>query len=128
MNGKRRNQVGSIKPVSTPISYRINQVIVKEFTSKTLVKLNPAATKNAGVIAARLGLQTKEVTKEGKRRRNSKEGFTEMNKDRKMENNIGSKVIQANPKIAEKSMKKSRSWEAKSSTDKGNEENDLTRT
>ena len=51
-----------------------------------------------------------------------------MNKDRKMENNIGSKVIQANPKIAEKPMKKSRSWEAKSSTDKGNEENDLTRT
>jgi len=93
VNRKRRNQVGSIKPVSTPISYRINQVIVKEFTSKTLAKLNPAATKNAGVIAARLGLQMKEVTKEGKRRRNSKESFTEMNKDRKMEDSIGSKMI-----------------------------------
>ena len=77
---------------------------------------------------ARLRLQTKEVTKEGKRRRNSKEGFTEMNKDRKMENSIGSKMIQANPKIAKKPMKKSRSQEAKSSTNKGNEENDLTRT
>ena len=51
-----------------------------------------------------------------------------MNKDRKMENSIGSKVIQANPKIVEKSMKKSISQEAKSSTDKGNEENNLTRT
>ena len=58
-----------------------------------MVKLNLAATKNVGVIAARLGLQTKEVTKEGKRRLNSKEGFTEMNKDRKMENSIGSKMI-----------------------------------
>ena len=60
--------------------------------------------------------------------RNSKESFTKMNKDRKMKDNIGSKMIQANPKIAEKPMKKSRSREAKSSTDKGNEENDLTRT
>ena len=37
----------------------------------------------------------KEVTKERKRGRNSKEGFTEMNKDKKMENNIGSEMIQA---------------------------------
>ena len=92
------------------------------------MKLNPAATKNAGVIAAGLGLQTKEVTKERKRRKNSKESFTKMNKDRKMKDSIGSKMIQANPKIAEKPMKKSRSREAKSSTDKGNEENNLTRT
>ena len=78
MNGKRRNQVGGIKPVSTPIPHRINQVIVKEFASKTLAKLNPAATKNIGVIAAGLWLQTKEVMKERKRRRNSKESFTKM--------------------------------------------------
>ena len=71
MNGKRRNQVGSIKPVSTPIPHRINQVIVKEFALKTLVKLNPVATKNIGVIVVGLWLQAKEVTKEGKRRRNS---------------------------------------------------------
>ena len=51
-----------------------------------------------------------------------------MNKNRKMKDNIRGKVIQANPKIAEKPMKKSRSREAKSSTDKGNEENNLTRT
>ena len=59
MNGKRRNQVGGIKPVSTPIPHRINQVIVKEFALKTLAKLNPTATKNAGVIAARLGFKQK---------------------------------------------------------------------
>ena len=51
-----------------------------------------------------------------------------MNKDRKMEDSIGSKMIQANPKIAKKPMKKSRSQEAKSSTDKGDEKNNLTRT
>ena len=68
------------------------------------------------------------VAKEGKRRRNSKEGFTKMNENGKMKDSIGGKVIQANPKIAKKPMKKSRSQEAKSSTDKGNEENNLTRT
>ena len=83
MNGKRRNQIGGIKPVGTPIPHRINQVIVKEFALKTLVKLNPIATKNIGVIAAGLWLQTKEVTKERKRRRNSKESFTKMNKTQK---------------------------------------------
>ena len=128
MNRKRRNQVGSIEPVSMPIPYRINQVIVKEFALKTLMKLNPAATKNIGVIAAGLGLQAKKVTKEGKRRRNSKESFTKMYKNRKMEDGIGGKMVQADPKITKKSMKENRSQEAKSSTNKGNEENDLTRT
>ena len=56
MNGKRRNQIGSIKPVGTPIPHRINQVIVKEFALKTLAKLNLAATKNIGVITAGMGL------------------------------------------------------------------------
>ena len=93
MNGKRRNQIGGIKPVGTPIPHRINQVIVKEFALKTLVKLNPVATKNIGVIVAGLWLQTKEVTKERKRRRNSKENFIKMNKDRKMKDSIGSKMV-----------------------------------
>ena len=44
-----------------------------------------------------------------------------------MKDRIGSKMVQANPKIAKKLMKKSRSREAKSSMDKGNKENDLTR-
>ena len=66
--------------------------------------------------------------KERKRRRNSKESFTKMNKDRKMKDIIGSKMIQANPKIAEKSVKKSRSRKAESGTDKGDEKNNLTRT
>ena len=128
MNKKRRNQVGSIKPVSTPIPHRINQVIVKEFALKTLAKLNPAATKNIGVIAAGLWLQAKEVTKERKRRRNSKKSFTKMNKNRKMKDNIRSKMVQANPKITETTMKKRRGRNAKSSTDKGDKKNNLTRT
>ena len=66
--------------------------------------------------------------KERKRRRNSKESFTEMYKNRKMEDGIGSKMVQADPKITEKSMKEGRSRKAKSSTDKGDEKNDLTRT
>ena len=93
MNSERRNQIGGIEPVSAPIPHRINQVIVKEFAFKTLAKLNPAAAKNIGVFTAGLRLQTKEVTEERKRRRNSKESFTEMYKNRKMEDGIGSKMI-----------------------------------
>ena len=127
MDDKGRDQIGSIKPVGTPIPHRINQVIVKEFALKTLAKLNPAATKNIGVITAGLWLQTKEVTKERKRRRNSKESFTKMNENRKMKDNIGSKMVQANPKISKESMKKSRSRKAETGTDKGDKKNNLTR-
>ena len=91
-------------------------------------KLNPAATKNIGVIAAGLGLQAEKVTKEGKRRRNYKEGFTKMNENGKVKNNIGSKVVQANPKIVNKSVKKGRSRKAEIGTDKGDKKNNHTRT
>jgi len=125
MNGERRNQIGGIELVSTPIPHRINQVIVKELAFKTLAKLNLAATKNIGVITAGLGLQAKEVTKERKRRRNSKESFTKMNENRKMS---WSKMVQANPKIVDKSVKKGRSRKAETGIDKGDEKNNLTRT
>ena len=128
MNGKRKNQIGGIKPVGTPIPYKINQVIVKELALKTLAKLNPAATKNTGVFAAGLGFQTKEVAKERKRRGNSKESFAKMNKNRKMEDGIRSKMVQANPKVIEKPMKEGGSRKAKTGTDERDEKNDLPRT
>ena len=70
----------------------------------------------------------KEVRNERKRRRNSKESFTKMNENRKMKDSIRSKMVQANPKIAEKLVKKSRSRKVESGTDKGDEKNNLTRT
>ena len=111
-----------------PIPHRINQVIVKELAFKTLAKLNPAAAKNIGVFTAGLRLQMKEVTEERKRRRNFKESFIEINKNRKMENGIGSKMVQTNPKITKKLMKEGRSRKAKSGTDKGDKKDNLTRT
>jgi len=60
----------------------------------------------------------KEVTKQRKRGRNSKESFAKMNKDRKVKDCIRSKMVQANPKIAEKLMKKSRGRKAESSSNK----------
>ena len=72
-----------------------------------------------------LWFQTKEETEEGKRRRNSKKGFAKMNKDRKMEDSIGGKMVQSNPKIIKESMEEGRSGKAESNTDK---EDDLTRT
>ena len=111
-----------------PIPYRINQIIVKELALKTLAKLNPTTTKNAGFFTAGLGFQTKEVTKQRKRRGNSKESFTKMNKDRKVKDYIRSKMVQANPKIAKKLMKKSRGRKAESSTNERDKKDNLTRT
>ena len=54
--------------------------------------------------------------------------FHRDDKDRKMENSVVSKVIHANPKIVEKSVKKDRSRKAETGTDKGDEKNNLTRT
>jgi len=88
MYGKRRNQIGGIEPINMPIPHRINQVIVKELAFKTLAKLDPTAAKNIGFFTAGLRLQTKEVAEKRKRRRNSKESFTEMNENRKMEDDI----------------------------------------
>ena len=63
MDDKGRDQIGSIKPIGTPIFYRINQVIVKELDLKTLAKLNPATAKNAGFFTAGLRFQMKEKAK-----------------------------------------------------------------
>ena len=51
-----------------------------------------------------------------------------MNENRKMKDSIGGKMGKANPKIVEKSVKKSGSRKAESGTDKGDEKNNLTRT
>ena len=51
-----------------------------------------------------------------------------MNKDRKVKDYIRSKMVQANPKIAKKLMKKGRGRKAKSSTNERDKKNDLTRT
>ena len=51
-----------------------------------------------------------------------------MNENKKMKDSIGSKMVQTNPKIVEKSMKKGRSRKAESDMDKGDEKNNLTRT
>ena len=75
-----------------------------------------------------MGFQAKEVTKQRKRRENSKESFAKMNKDRKVKNCIRSEMVQTNPKIAEKLMKKSRGGKAKSSANERDKKNDLTRT
>ena len=64
----------------------------------------------------------------GKEKRNSKKGFAKVNKDRKMEDSIGGKMVQSNPKIIKESMEEGRSGKAESSTDKGDKEDDLTRT
>jgi hypothetical protein len=128
MNSEGRNHIGGIKPLGTPIPHRINQVIIKELIFMTLVKLDPTATKNMGVVTAGLGFQMEKIVKERKGRRNSKESFAKMNKNREMEDNIESKMVQANLKITKKVMKKTRGGKAESNMNKGDKKNNLTRT
>ena len=45
-----------------------------------------------------------------------------------MEDSIGGKMVQSNPKIIKESTEEGRSGKAESSTDKGDKEDDLTRT
>jgi hypothetical protein len=94
----------------------------------TLAKLDPAATMNMGVVTVGLGFQTKEVVKERKGRRNSKESFAKMNKNREIEDSIGSKMVQGNLKVTKKAMKKSRGGKAEPGTNEGDKKNNLTRT
>jgi hypothetical protein len=128
MNSKGRNYIGDIESVGAPIPHRINQVIIKELIFTTLVKLDPAATKNMGVVTAGLGFQMEEVAKKRKGRRNSKESFAKMNKNREMEDSIGSKMVQGNLKVTKETMKKSRGKKIEFDTNEGDKKNNLTRT
>jgi hypothetical protein len=69
-----------------------------------------------------------EVAKERKGRRNSNKSFAKMNKNKEMEDSIGSKMAQANLKIIKKTVKKSRGGKAKSGVNKGDKKNNVTRT
>ena len=51
-----------------------------------------------------------------------------MNKDRKMKDNIGGKMVQSNPKIIKESMEEGKSGKVESSTNKGDKEDDITKT
>jgi hypothetical protein len=51
-----------------------------------------------------------------------------MNKNREIEDSIGSKMVQANLKVTKKTMKKNRGGKAESDTNKGDKNNNLTRT
>jgi hypothetical protein len=128
MNIKGRNHIGGIEPIDAPIPHRINQVIIKELFFMTLAKLDPIATKNMGVVTAGLGFQTEEVAKERKGRRNSKESFAKMNKNREMEDNIGSKMVQGNLKVTKEAMKKSKGGKTEYDTKEGDKKKNLPRT
>jgi hypothetical protein len=69
-----------------------------------------------------------EVAKERMGRRNSKESFAKMNKNREMKDNIGSKMIQSNLKVTKEAMKKSRGGKTEFGMNEGDKKNNLTRT
>ena len=63
MDDKGRDQIGSVKPLGTPIFDRIDQVIIKKLNFETLAKLNPATAEGTGFFTAGLGFQAKEKAK-----------------------------------------------------------------
>jgi hypothetical protein len=70
----------------------------------------------------------KEITKQGDRRGDSKEGFTEMNKHEQVKHTIRGQMIKTNPEILEETMKKSRGRQADTGPNKRDKQNNLTRT
>jgi hypothetical protein len=90
--------------------------------------LNPTATQRRNIITPGVWFQTKEITKQGDRRRNSKEGFTEMNKHGQVKRTIWGQMIKTNPEILKETVKKSRGRQAQASPNKRDKQNNLTRT
>jgi hypothetical protein len=76
MNNKSEEHVPSIKP----LLHRIDQVIVEKEILLALVELNPHNHLEEKYYHSGVWFQTKEITKQGDRRRDFKEGFAEMNK------------------------------------------------
>jgi hypothetical protein len=85
-----------------------------------LAKLDTTPTKNRSIVGLRVQLQMKEVAKKGNRWGDAKEGFTEMNKNRKVKNPIWGKMIQGNINVTKESMKKRRGWKAQTSMNERN--------
>jgi hypothetical protein len=124
---KGEEHVSDVKPLRTPLLHKINQVIVKEEILLTLAELNPIATERRNIITPGVWFQTKEIIKQGDRRGDSKEGFTEMNKHGQ-KHTIQGQMIKTNPEILEETMKKSTGRQAETGPNKRDKQNNLTRT
>jgi hypothetical protein len=125
---KGGEHVSGVKPLRTPLLHKINQVIIEEEILLTLTKLNPTTTQRRNIITLGVWFQTKEITKQGDRRGDSKEGFTEMNKHGQVKHTIRGQKIKTNPEILEETMKKSRGRQAETGPNKRDKQNNLTRT
>jgi hypothetical protein len=115
---KGEEHVFGVKPLRTLLLHRINQVIVEEEILLTLVELNPTATQWRNIITPGVWFQMKEIMKQGDRRGDSKEGFTEMNKHEQVKHTIRGQMINTNPEILEETMKKSRGRQAETGLNK----------
>jgi hypothetical protein len=71
-----------------------------------LPKFDPAPTKYRSVVAPWVWLQTEKVAKESDGRKDTKESFAKMYKDRKIKNPIRGKMIQGYVKKMKETMKK----------------------
>jgi hypothetical protein len=105
MNSKGRLHIASVEPLGSPIFHRINKCILKELFLLILAKLDTTPTKNRSIVGFRVRLQTKEVAKKGNKRGDAKEGFTKMNKNRKVKNLVWGKMVQGNIIITKELMK-----------------------
>jgi hypothetical protein len=85
---KSGDHVFGVKPLGTLLLHRINQVIVKEKIFLILAELNPTTIHRRNIVTPGVWFQTKEITKQGDRRRDSREGFTEMNKHGQVKHTI----------------------------------------
>jgi hypothetical protein len=56
MNSKRRNHVCSIKPLGTPVSNKINKIIIKKENFLPLTELDAITTQRISIVTPRMRL------------------------------------------------------------------------
>ena len=75
MNRKRRNHISGIKPVSTLIPHRINQVIIKEFTLTTLNETESHSHREHGCHRCGVGVSDERSNEREKEKEEFQEKF-----------------------------------------------------
>jgi hypothetical protein len=64
MNSKGRNHVCSIKPLGTPVSNKINKIIIKKENFLPLTELDAITTQRRSIVTPRMRLQMKKEVKQ----------------------------------------------------------------
>ena len=108
---QRRPHVPRIKPLGPLVLYKIHQGIVDILVLPPHVELNNSTPKNTWTCGVRVWSHFEKVAKYSDRWGDAKESFTEINKDRKMQDGVRVQMIQGYAIIVQKPVQKRTCWQ-----------------